>query len=82
MSTNEMYINIPPAKANIQSDAEDMFPIITPITMPNTANTEDTMLYMRAWRTDIPAFNSTAKSPTESMNITIEDILYLYIKVA
>ena len=40
-----------------------MLPAHTPTTIPTKQRIEDTQLYIKAFFTDIPARNNTAKSP-------------------
>ncbi len=56
-------MNVPAVKTNIHKLAILMLPSRIPMNMPRAARIDDTMLYVRAWRTDIPARSSTAKSP-------------------
>ena len=63
-------MKVPAVKANIHKLAELMFPRIIPKNIPRKQSTEDTMLYVRACFTDIPARNNTAKSPTIATHIS------------
>ena len=63
ISTRAIYRNMPPTMANIHNEADVMFPMATPISIPKKQSMEDIQLYIIACFADIPALNNTAKSP-------------------
>ncbi len=65
-------MNIPAPSAKIQRLAEPMLPAHTPTIIPMRQSTEETQLYISAFRTDMPALSSTAKSPVEQKEIVVQ----------
>ena len=71
MSTSEIYKNIPAVRARTYTIEDSLLPISMPTIIPMNAITADTMLYVMACFTVIPAFTNTAKSPKNTTSCWI-----------